>query len=104
LCLLVQGCPWGYRLTSQVLQELAGVIPQLTGQNHSLAIRDLGKSDLANRFPESMVKLLIYLLQAKCPNYILHGLGEIAGKLDREKVASGLLLRLDELIAARGLD
>jgi hypothetical protein len=70
---------------------------------HSSLVRDLGKSNLVSRFPEPSVKLMVYLLKCKCPNYFWYGLDEIVKQLDRGKVSEALLQQFDELLASKGL-
>ena len=77
-------------------------MPQVVFEHLSVGY-DRKKSELVNRYPNAVSKLLIHLMQSKSPRYIWHGVNEVIGKLKGEKVDPAILQKLEEGAVALGL-
>jgi hypothetical protein len=81
--------------------DIAIQMPQCPSQ-HLSVIYNLRNSDIVERYQESTVKLVVYLLHQGTPLYAFHGLKDILPKIDREALEPGLNQQLTEKLEAMG--
>jgi hypothetical protein len=81
--------------------DIAIQMPQCPSQ-HLSVIYNLRNSDIVERYQESIVKLVVYLLHQGTPLYAFHGLEDILSKIDREALEPGLNQQLTEKLEVMG--
>jgi hypothetical protein len=81
--------------------DIAIQMPQVPSQ-HLSTIYTLKNSDIVERYQESTVKLLVYLLHQGTPLYAFHGLNDILAKIDRDVLEPGLNQQLTERLEVMG--
>ena len=96
---------WSSSLQSNLFPEavdLAVRMPKAPIQR-SLLVSDINQSDLWQRYPEAVAKLLIHLGGCESPSYAWHGAEALIGKLLASSIPKDLNKKLEELRATLGL-